>query len=116
MLEAGVILVAAKALGIELSVAAAVAVTAFTILSQAFHVTPGGIGVYEAVMTGALHAHGVPWQQGLALAVATHGLKFAYSYTVALAFTLTAAGKLPELNPLRSIRGSGGWRQGSFAP
>ena len=106
VLEAGVILVAAKALGIELSVAAAVAVTAFTILSQAFHVTPGGIGVYEAVMTGALHAHGVPWQQGLALAVATHGLKFAYSYTVALAFTLTAAGKLPELNPLRGIRGT----------
>ena len=57
-------------------------------------------------MTGALYAHGVPWEQGLALAVATHGLKFAYSYTVALAFTLTAAGKLPELNPLARLRGS----------
>ena len=71
-----------------------------------FHVTPGGIGVYEAAMTGALYAHGVPWEQGLALAVATHGLKFAYSYTVALAFTLTAVGKLPELNPLARLRGS----------
>ena len=105
-LEAGVIIVAAKALGIELSIAAAIAVTAFTILFQVFHFTPGGIGVYEAVMTGALYAHGVPWEQGLALAVATHGLKFAYSYTVALAFTLTAAGKLPELNPLAHLRGS----------
>ena len=105
-LEAGVIIVAAKALGIELSIAAAIAVTAFTILFQMFHVTPGGIGVYEAAMTGALYAHGVPWEQGLALAVATHGLKFAYSYTVALAFTLTAAGKLPELNPLARLRGS----------
>ena len=105
VLEAAVILVAAKALGIEISIAAAVAVTAFTILFQVFHVTPGGIGVYEAVMTGALYAHGVPWEQGLALAVATHGLKFAYSYTVALAFTLTAVGKLPELNPLGRIRG-----------
>ena len=105
VLEAAVILVAAKALGIELSITAAVAVTAFTILFQVFHVTPGGIGVYEAVMTGALYAHGVPWEQGLALAVATHGLKFAYSYTVALAFTLTAFSKLPELNPLGRIRG-----------
>ena len=106
VLEAGVIIVAAKALGVELSIAAAVAVTAFTILFQVFHVTPGGIGVYEAVMTGALYAHGVPWQEGLALAVATHGLKFAYSYTVALAFTLTAVKKLPELNPLSVLRGS----------
>ena len=105
VLEAAVILVAAEALGIELSITAAVAVTAFTILFQVFHVTPGGIGVYEAVMTGALYAHGVPWEQGLALAVTTHGLKFAYSYTVALAFTLTAFGKLPELNPLCRIRG-----------
>ena len=105
VLEAAVILVAAKALGIELSITAAVAVTAFTILFQVFHVTPGGIGVYEAVMTGALYAHGVPWEQGLALAVTTHGLKFAYSYTIALAFTLTAFGKMPELNPLGRIRG-----------
>ena len=104
-LEAAVILVAAKAFGIELSIAAAVAVTAFTILFQVFQVTPGGIGVYEGVMTGALYAHGVPWEQGMALAVTTHGLKFAYSYTVALAFTLTALGKLPELNPLGRIRG-----------
>ena len=104
-LEAAVVLVAAKALGVELSIAAAVAVTAFTILFQVFHLTPGGVGVYEAVMTGALYAHGVPWEQGLALAVATHGLKFAYSYTVSLAFTLTALRKLPELNPLGNIRG-----------
>ena len=104
-LEAAVILVAAKALGVELSIPAAVAVTAFTILFQVFHVTPGGIGVYEAVMTGALYTYGVPWEQGLALAVTTHGLKFAYSYTVALAFTLTALPKLPELNPLGRIRG-----------
>ena len=106
ILEAVVIIVAARALGIELSLAAAVAVTAFTILFQVFHVTPGGIGVYEAVMTGALYAHGVPWQEGLALAVATHGLKFAYSYTIALAFTLTAVRNVRALNPLDRLRGS----------
>ncbi len=32
-------------------------------------------------------------------------MKFAYSYTIALAFTLTAFRKLPELNPLGKIRG-----------
>ncbi len=106
ILEAVVIIVAARALGFELSLAAAISVTAFTILFQAFHVTPGGIGVYEAVMTGALFAHGVPWEQGLALAVATHGLKFAYSYTIALAFSLLAIGRLPNLNPLSHLRGS----------
>ena len=106
VLEASVLIVAAKVLGVELSLAAAIAITAFTILFQVFHVTPGGIGVYEAVMTGALYAHGVSWQEGLALATVTHGLKFAYSYTVALVFTLTAAGKLPELNPIAKLRGS----------
>ena len=107
VLEASVIIVAAKAMGVELPIAAAVAVTAFTILFQAFHVTPGGIGVYEAVMTGALYAHGVPAPEGLALAVLTHSLKFAYSYTVALAFTLVAVKYLPELNPLQRLRGNG---------
>ena len=106
VLEAGVIIVAAKALDIDLPIAAAVAVTAFTILFQVFHFTPGGVGVYEAVMTGALYAHGVPPQEGLALALLTHGLKFAYSYTVALAFTLTAVRRLPEINPLKGFRGT----------
>ena len=106
ILEAVVIIVAARALGIDLSLATAISITAFTILFQAFHITPGGIGVYEAVMTGALYAHGIPWEEGLALAVATHGLKFAYSYTIALAFSLTALGSLQALNPLNRLRGS----------
>ena len=87
ILEAAVVLVAAQALGVELSIAAAVTVTAFTILFQVFHLTPGGIGVYEASMTGALYAHGIPAEEALALAVLTHGLKFAYSYSVGVGFT-----------------------------
>ena len=106
VLEASVLIVVAKALGVELSIPAAIAVTAFTILFQMFHITPGGIGVYEGVMAGALYAHGIPFQEGLALAALTHGLKFAYSYTVALAFTLTAVRYIPELNPLRALRGT----------
>ena len=106
ILEAGVLLVAAQALGVEISLPAVVAVTAFTILFQVFHVTPGGIGVYEASMTGALYALGVPWQEGLALAVLTHGLKFAYSYTVAAAFTLIAVRDVLPVKGLGALRGS----------
>ena len=106
ILEAGVLLVAAQALGLEISISAAIAVTAFTVLFQVFHVTPGGIGVYEASMTGALYALGIPWEQGLALAVLTHGLKFAYSYTVAAAFTLVAVRDVLPIKGLGALRGS----------
>lgn len=106
ILEAGVLLVAAHALGVEITPAAAIAITAFTILFQVFHVTPGGIGVYEASMTGALYAQGIPWEQGLALAVLTHGLKCAYSYTVTAAFTLVAIRDPLPINGLGALRGS----------
>ncbi len=106
VLEAAVLIVAAKAVGVEISIPAAIAVTAFTILFQMFHVTPGGIGVYEGVMAGALYAHEIPFQEGLALAALTHGLKFAYSYTISLAFTITAVRYVPELNPLQKFRGT----------
>ncbi len=105
-LEAGVLLVAAEAVGLELSVTQAIAVTAFTIAAQAFHFTPGNIGVYEASMTGALFALGIPPEQGLALSVLTHGLKFAYSYTVAAAFTLAAVGVPLRLKGLGALRGA----------
>ena len=106
VLEAGVLLVAAQALGIEISLSAAIAVTAFTILFQVFHITPGGLGVYEASMTGALYALGIPWEEGLALAVLTHGLKFAYSYTVAAAFTLVEVRDALPIIGLGALRGS----------
>ncbi len=73
MLESAIILGAAHALGIHLSIPTALAMASFTILFQVFHVTPGGIGVYEGVMTGALYAHGVPWQEGLTLPSTSSG-------------------------------------------
>ena len=106
LLEAAVVLVAAQALGVELSIAAAVTVTAFTILFQVFHLTPGGIGVYEASMTGALYAHGVPAEEALALAVLTHGLKFAYSYSVGAGFTLVGVRDLLGARGLGALRGT----------
>ncbi len=106
MLEAVVLMVAAQALGVEISPAFAIAVTAFTILFQVFHVTPGGIGVYEASMTGALYTLGVDWQEGLAVAVLTHGLKFGYSYSVAALFTLFAVRDSLPLGGLGALRGT----------
>ena len=110
VLEAGVLLVAAEAIGIEVSLTQAIAVTAFTIAAQVFHFTPGNVGVYEASMTGALYALGIPPEQGLALSVLTHGLKFAYSYTVAAVFTLTVL-RLPL--GLSALRGSADGEKGA---
>ena len=106
VLEAGVVLVAAEAIGVELSLTQAIAVTAFTIAAQVFHFTPGNVGVYEASMTGALFALGIPPEQGLALSVLTHGLKFAYSYTVAAVFTLTVLRIPLRLRGLGALRGT----------
>ena len=106
-LEAAVALVAAEALGVEISVAAAIGVTAFTILFQVFRITPGGIGVYEASMTGALYALGVSLDEALAMAVLTHGLKFAYSFIIAPVFSAWAARDLVSFpNPMAALRGS----------
>ena len=105
-LEASVLIAVCNVLGVEMSIPAAVAITAFTLLFQIFHITPGGIGVYEGAMAGALYAYGIPFHEALAIAILTHGLKFAYSYTFALAFTLTAVRHVPELNPLNRFRGS----------
>jgi uncharacterized membrane protein YbhN (UPF0104 family) len=52
VLEASALLVVAGAAGVPLSPPVAIAVTALTIGLQAFQVTPGGIGVYEAGMSG----------------------------------------------------------------
>jgi hypothetical protein len=87
-LEGVVLFVAARAAGLDLPVQAAIGVTAITILFQVFHVTPGGLGIYEASMTGALTLHGVSVAEGATVALLAHGLKFAYAFTVGLAFSI----------------------------
>ncbi len=96
ILESAAILVSAEAIGVDIGIQAAIAVTSFTLLFQIFHFAPGGIGVYEASMTGALAFYGVSIEQAIVLAVVTHGIKFAYSYSFAGLF---AGGEL-----LRAIR------------
>ena len=85
-LEAVVLVGSARFLAVELSPEVAIGATAFTILFQFVHFTPGGLGVYETSMTTVLVLQGVPAGEALALAVTTHALKFAYSFTAGLAF------------------------------
>lgn len=82
LLEAGALWSVAQAAGVPLSLTVAIGATAFTIAFQGFQFTPGGLGVYEASLTGILVLIGVDPAAALALALATHALKFAYSYLV----------------------------------
>lgn len=87
VLESAVVWQAAAAVGVPLSAAEAVAVTAVTIAAQTVAVTPGGVGTYEAAATGALLLTGAEPAPALAVALLTHALKTAYSLvtgTVAL--------------------------------
>jgi len=81
-LESAVVWQLARAAGLELSVPAAVAVTAVTIVAQAVAVTPGGFGTYEAAATATLVALGADAPTALAVALATHAVKTAYSLVV----------------------------------
>ena len=80
LLEAFALWAVAQAAGIPLTLALAAVATAFTIAFQGFQVTPGGLGLYEASLTGVLVLHGIDPGNALALALATHALKFVYSY------------------------------------
>jgi uncharacterized protein (TIRG00374 family) len=88
VLEGAVVLMAARAMGLELTMETAIAATAVTIVFQTVHMTPGGIGVYEASMSTSLMLLGVAPDEAFAVAVLAHGLKFAYSFTVGLGLTL----------------------------
>lgn len=81
VLEGAVVYGAARIMGVELGFTAAVWVTSVTVAGQVFHFTPGGLGTYESVMSAALAAGlGLPLETAFAVAVATHGFKFVYSY------------------------------------
>jgi hypothetical protein len=83
-LEAAVVWQVARAAGVPISAAEAVAVTAVTIVAQAVAVTPGGVGTYEAAATAALVASGVDAGTAFALALTTHAVKTAYAVVVGL--------------------------------
>ena len=105
LLEGIVLYGAGSMSGIEVSFLVAITVTALTVASQTIHVTPGGLGVYEFVMSGALILTGMDVGEALLLATFTHTLKFAYTFLVAVPFSLTAIFTIPNfLVPDRALR------------
>ncbi len=83
LLEAVVIWSVVAALQGELAVPQALLVHVMTIIGQTFHVTPGGVGTYEAVMSTLLHeVAGHPLSFALQVAIVSHGFKFLYSFVV----------------------------------
>ncbi|MFC7371308.1 lysylphosphatidylglycerol synthase transmembrane domain-containing protein [Fictibacillus iocasae] len=90
MLESFVLYFTAVILRQELSFLAAWWTTSVTIAGQVFHFSPGGVGTYEAVMTGALRTLQVPMQTAFETAVASHAFKFVYSFGAGLYLALAA--------------------------
>ncbi len=82
VLEAGILFVVGRGLGLNLSMAEVVGATCFAVLVAAVPLTPGSLGTYEAGMVAALLAVGVPPEPALA-AVTTHAVKFLYALAAA---------------------------------
>lgn len=83
ILEAGILWVASRSLGMEISFSIAVAATCFAVLAGSIPLSPGGLGTYEAGMVLVLSALGQPVELAFAAAVTTHLLKFMYAFAAA---------------------------------
>jgi uncharacterized membrane protein YbhN (UPF0104 family) len=82
ILEAAVVWQVARVAGFELTPWEAVAVTAASIVAQTVAVTPGGLGSYEAAVTAAMIATGIPAGAAFAVALTTHAVKSGYALIV----------------------------------
>lgn len=82
ILEGFVLWSVVQALNLQLPFPLAAGVNAITIAGQIFHVTPGGIGTYESVMSWLLQGGGFTMKTALEIAIISHGLKFIYSYAL----------------------------------
>lgn len=83
MLEAAVIWSVVIGLGGSLNALQAMLVHVLTIMGQTLHVTPGGIGTYEAVMSTLLvQVADKTIAFALQAAILSHGFKFLYSFVM----------------------------------
>ncbi len=98
-LEAVVVWKVATWAGVELGYTEALLVTVAAVSAQIVAVAPGGIGTYEAAATAALVATGVSPGPALAVAVAAHAVKTAWSLVGMLPAACWPAPSL--LGPLR---------------
>ena len=107
-LEAGVVWVAARGVGVALTIPQAVLVTTITVAAQVAAVAPGGFGTYEAAGTAVLVALGVPAATALAVALTAHAIKTAYALVAgAVALVVPAPSllgrfRLPRHRPARA--------------
>ena len=83
VLEAGILLVVGRGLGLGLAPAQVVAATCFAVLVAAVPLAPGALGTYETGMVAILLIFGVPAELAFAAAVTTHAVKFLYAFAAA---------------------------------
>jgi uncharacterized membrane protein YbhN (UPF0104 family) len=86
--EGAVVFGTAHAAGHSLSVLESVWVNSMTVGGQVFQMTPGGIGTYEAVMSGALVLLNFSLTDSYTIALTSHAYKFIYSYAAGLLLVL----------------------------
>lgn len=78
--EGAVVYSTVHAMGHSLSVIESIWVNSMTVGGQVFQITPGGIGTYETVMSGALVLLALPLKDSYTIALTSHAYKFIYSY------------------------------------
>jgi len=78
--EGAVVYSTVHAIGHSLSALESIWVNSMTVGGQIFQVTPGGIGIYETVMSGALVLLSFPLEDSYTIALTSHAYKFIYSY------------------------------------
>jgi uncharacterized protein (TIRG00374 family) len=76
--------VIAHAVGAEISVLIAVFAVSFATIGKSATVTPGGLGIYEAVFVAVLRLFGVGFEQALLVAILDHGLKKGFNLLLGL--------------------------------
>ncbi|BBL78636.1 hypothetical protein RxyAA322_04900 [Rubrobacter xylanophilus] len=96
VLEAGILVYVLRALGVEVSLAGAVAATCFAVLATAVPLAPGGLGTYEAGMVLVLAGLGVPAGTAFAAAAVSHALKYLYALGAAPFAAAEGAASLRE--------------------
>ncbi len=101
LLDAVVYWSAASAIGISISPAAAMLISAITVLGTAVPSAPGYLGVYELVASTMAQALGVPADQALAFAIVAHALSVLPLAVVGL-FSVAAIGAPQLRSALRS--------------
>ncbi|MEI7731286.1 MAG: lysylphosphatidylglycerol synthase transmembrane domain-containing protein [Verrucomicrobiota bacterium] len=74
----------AKAVGADITMVVALFAVSFATIGKSATVTPGGVGVYEAVFVAVLRLFGVGFDLALLVAILDHGLKKGFNLLIGL--------------------------------